>query len=362
MSGLRNRKTENWIYLSLWVITIGLYVLDMVCGRAEMSLPLFDVCMVTRALKTILPFVILFVINNNLLIPGLLLRNKVQWYFFAAGALVLVMCCFQYVGFKSFLNSIPAEMRGGPRHHRPEPLLPMPLLLDFTYSLLVIGANMAIALLFQRFDDKLEKESLRKANAENELAYLKAQINPHFYMNMLNNIHGMIEIDPAKAQAMVIDMSKLMRYMLYDSSRTRIPLANEISFLHNYLRIMRRRYPEDKVSITDSFPAADAVAGVEVPPLLTLVFVENAFKHGISYRSHSYVAVSMTLAGGELSFSCINSRHTGGDSVDDKGIGLRNIRQRLALLYGDAASMSIRETETDYIVNLTIPVTKTDSI
>lgn len=86
----------------------------MVCGRAEMFLPLFDVCVMTRALRTILPFVILFVINNNLLIPRLLLINRVQWYFFAAGALVVVMCCFQYVGFKSFMDSIPVEMRGGP--------------------------------------------------------------------------------------------------------------------------------------------------------------------------------------------------------------------------------------------------------
>lgn len=89
------------------------------------------------------------------------------------------------------------------------PLLPMPVMLDSTYGLLVVGANLAITLMFQRYYDRLEQESLKKANAENQLAYLKAQINPHFYLNMLNNIHGMIDIDPEKAQKMLIDMSRL---------------------------------------------------------------------------------------------------------------------------------------------------------
>ena len=98
-------------------------------------------------------------------------------------------------------------------------MLPLPLLLDFMYAIVVVGVNLAVALMFQRYYDKLERESLMKANAESQLANLKAQINPHFYMNMLNNIHGMIEIDPERAQSMVIDMSQLMRHMLYESSQ-----------------------------------------------------------------------------------------------------------------------------------------------
>lgn len=356
IDGKRDRKTENIIYITLWVITIGLYLLDIMRGRAEMSLPLFDTFMLTRTLKTLLPFLILFTVNNSLLIPRLLLRNKIKGYFLAAGVLILAMWAFQYAEFRAFINSIPNDMLPDDRHRHPQPLLPMPVLLDFTYSLLVIGANMAVALLFQRFEDKLEKESLMKANAENELAYLKAQINPHFYMNMLNNIHGMIELDPEEAQAMVIDMSRLMRYMLYDSSQTRIPLANEISFLQNYLRIMRRRYPESKVAVSETFPSLPSVAGIEVPPLLTLVFVENAFKHGISYIQPSHVNVSMEVTDGKLRFLCTNSRPDDGEATSGHGIGLRNIRQRLSLIYGEAATLSIVETETEYNVCLTIPV------
>ncbi|MDE6160691.1 MAG: sensor histidine kinase, partial [Muribaculaceae bacterium] len=241
-------------------------------------------------------------------------------------------------------------------HPHMRPLLPMPLFLDFTYALLVVGCNLAIALMFQRFDDKLERESLMKTNAESRLAYLKAQINPHFYMNMLNNIHGMIEIDQEKAQSMVLDMSRLMRYTLYDSSRPLIPLAEEVEFLQNYLRLMRQRYPADRLTITSQFPLPGDMHGISVPPLLSLVFIENAFKHGVSYRELSFVSVSVEVSGSRVRFSCMNSNHPqSGNHTEREGIGLRNVGQRLALLYGEKAKLDISPTDTTYTVNLSIP-------
>lgn len=361
MNRQRNRKTENIVYLSLWLIAIGVYFLDIMRGRAEQSGPLFEFHMLERAMKTLLPFLILFIVNNSVLIPYLLFRNKVKSFFLATGALVVAMWTYQYFEFMHFFNSIPEDMRPHPLDFHPGPLLPMPVLLDFSYVLLVLGANMAIALFFQRFEDKLERESLMKANIENELAYLKAQINPHFYMNMLNNIHGMIEIDPVKAQAMVIDMSRLMRYMLYDSSKTGIPLENEIDFLRNYLRIMRRRFPENRVTISSAFPSDEEVAGINIPPLLFLVFVENAFKHGISYRKKSYVDVSVEIRDNKLEFNCVNSRHTNEPGTKGNGIGLRNISQRLNLIYGSRALLAIHESETTYTVNLTIPLNEIEN-
>ena len=355
MESVRNRRTENIVYGALWLVAVAIYLFDAMRGRSEMGEPLMDWCAVKRMVHTFLPFFILFVVNNYLLIPKLLLRNRLKFYFLSVGVLLAVMWVYQYGTFMRFFNSLPFPDPPKPPLH-PRSVLPMPLLLDFTRSLFVIGANLAVALLFQRFEDKLERESLTKANAENELAYLKAQINPHFYMNMLNNIHGMIEIDPEKAQAMVIDMSQLMRYMLYYSSQPRIPLSNEMAFLQNYIRIMRRRFPENRVSIRTSFPTESEMAGIEVPPLLTLVFVENAFKHGISYRSPSYVDVSMSIKNGRSYFRCVNSRHKDTQGSDSPGIGLRNIRQRLELIYGEAAELNITENENEYLVELSIPL------
>lgn len=356
MKPIRKRTTETIIYTVVWIVVFGLCLLDVMHVRTDMSLSLLDWMSVWKIVCRLAPFFILFVINNNVLIPRLLLRNSLTRYFIATVLVLLLVGTFQYVEFMH-------RMSFKPLHAGPEPpfrpLIPLPLVLDFTYSVLVVGVNLAIALIFQRFDDKLERESLMKANAENQLAYLKAQINPHFYMNMLNNIHGMIDINPARAQSMLIDMSQLMRYMLYDSSRERITLAGEIAFLKNYLGLMRQRYPDQRVSITASYPDEVAARGIMLPPLLFLVFIENAFKHGISYRNPSFVAIAIEVTeGGTLHFSCMNSIHPAGvsDKADSTGIGLVNIRRRLGLIYGQDAVLEIDTSQSVFTVNLFIPI------
>lgn len=355
-----NRKIETLVYAGLWILVLGLYLLDLMRSREQMSQELLDIHMLARMATTMLPFLILFLINNCVLIPKFLLRNRLWGYFFTVAVVVSVLWAYQYFRFMYEMENAPVGAFPVP-HPFLRPLLPLPVLLDFIYALLVVGGNIAIALLFQRFDDRLEKECLMKANAENQLAYLKAQINPHFYMNMLNNIHGMIEIDPERAQGMVIDMSGLMRYMLYDSSETFIPMANEVAFVKNYLRLMRQRFPEDRVSITAEFPSTEAMMGISLPPLLFLVFIENAFKHGISYRDKSYVAVSLTVGDGMVTFGCLNSNHAGKGSCPEisEGIGLKNVCQRLELLYGSCAQLDIDNTAAYYKVNLAIPYHET---
>lgn len=361
MPKTRSRTTETTVYFVLWLIAISLYLLDIMRSRAQMSEPLLDISVMSAMTRTMTPFLLLFLINNNILIPRLLLKNKVLPYFLCTACVVIALWIYQYFDFMYMMEAMPKGMRPVPHPHI-RPLLPLPLFLDFTYALLVVGCNLAIALMFQRFDDKLERESLMKTNAENQLAYLKAQINPHFYMNMLNNIHGMIEIDPEKAQTMVIDMSQLMRYMLYESSKPMIPLSEEIAFLRNYLNLMRQRFPEKSVSITSCFPADSEIAGVSLPPLLFLVFIENAFKHGISYQTPSFIAINIEVSNDSIHFNCMNSNHSKSvDKIEHIGIGLKNVRQRLALIYGTNVSLGLIEKDSTYTVNLTIPANATEN-
>lgn len=244
----------------------------------------------------------------------------------------------------------------GPFDHPkpPKPFIPFPFILDLTYGLLVVGGNIAVALIFQRIDDRLEKESLMKTNAENQLSYLKAQINPHFYMNMLNNIHGMIEINAEKAQSMVLEMSHLMRYMLYDSSKFLIPLEQEIEFLKNYVELMKIRYDESKVNINYKLPAKSETRKIKIPPLLFLAFIENAFKHGISYQKGSFIFVNIEITSTTINFKCINSNMKSSESTKN-GVGLKNVRQRLNLLYENNYELDIEDVRGNFIVTLTIP-------
>lgn len=362
MPPTRNRRTENTIYASLWIIVTVLYILDMVNGMPQRFAALSWGQLTMRMVGVLLPFFLLFLVNNFLLIPRLLRRNRIGAYLVAAAGALAVLWLWQYIAF--ITDWLPHEIRVRPRippRGGVRPLLPMPLFLDFIYGLLVIGVNLAVSLLFQRFDDKLEHESLLKLNAENRLSYLKAQINPHFYMNMLNNIHGMIEIDPAKAQKMVIEMSQLMRYMLYESTRPLIPLTGEIKFLKNYTRLMRQRFPESKVAIETDFPDDHAANGKSLPPLLFLVFIENAFKHGVSYRADSYVRVAIRIEGKYLHFQCENSLHDYIEHDGLGGIGLENVGQRLSLLYGKEARLDISKSDLNkrYKVELKIPLHET---
>ncbi len=351
----RNRHYETLTYIGLWLLVIALYMLVTIRNRSMDSLTPVNEEIFVRMAMTLTPFVVLFAIHNWLLIPRLLFRNRLPAYFICTLIALALVWSYQYCHFMHEISTRPMRHPMPPMPHH---VLPLPLFLDFVFSLLIIGANLVIALLFQRFADRLERESLMKANAENQLSYLKAQINPHFYMNMLNNIHGLIEIDPDKAQDMVIDMSRLMRYMLYECSQPRISLSAEIEFLDNYLRLMRQRYPADKVAITSDFPDRLHTTGVMVPPLIFLVFIENAFKHGITYREESYVSVSIRVADGKVEFHCLNSNHPS-SAPHTPGIGLTNVEQRLNLIYGPGHSLETIASDTSYNVNLIIPVHET---
>ena len=186
---------------------------------------------------------------------------------------------------------------------------------------------------------------------QTELEYLKHQINPHFFMNTLNNIHALIDVDTEKAKESVIELSKIMRYILYDSSQPIISLQKEITLLNNYIALMRIRYTD---SIDISVNIADNLPDVQIPPLLFISFIENAFKHGISYQHPSFVHIMLETREKELSFYIVNSNFS--DTHNPSGIGLENVTKRLQLLYGDKYILETRAEENSFSVNLIIPI------
>lgn len=365
-----SRLNENIVYIVLWVIAFSILMVNNLHERAVNNETIFDGKLVMSAVLSLLPFFLLFCINNYLLIPRLLLRNRFAKYLVSSAACIVLFWTYQFVSYMLFgPDPLPLETVGDAglaaqtslSRPLPQPryvgeLLPMPLFFDFTYALLLVGSNIAIALVFQRFEDKIKEERRKKADTESRLMYLKAQINPHFYMNMLNNIHGMIEVDPAKAQDMVLDMSHLMRYMLYESSNAVIPLSAEVVFLKNYIGLMKLRFDSAKLSVSCDLPSDSEVSAMHIPPLLFLVFIENAFKHGVSYRRASFVDISVVVGDECLDFVCSNSIHPNTTDSSHSGIGLNNIRQRLDLLYGHRYRMEISELRDMYTVKLRIPL------
>ena len=195
-------------------------------------------------------------------------------------------------------------------------------------------------------------KELEAENTKQRLESLRYQINPHFLMNTLNNIHALVDIDPEKAKESIEEFSKMMRILLYEGEPPTIPLAKELDFIEHFISLMRHRYPEEAVRIETLFP--ENRSGVAVPPLVMASFVENAFKHGVSYSEDSFIRVKVELQDGKVVFHCSNSSHPA-DGDERHGIGLENIKKRLALLYGNVYTLSIDEDGGRYDVLLAVP-------
>ena len=238
-------------------------------------------------------------------------------------------------------------------HRQPSPgFMDMHDIVAVVILILMLGMNLGIKFFFKTRDDRKRLLALEKQNLEQQLEYLKYQINPHFFMNTLNNIHALVDIDPEKAQHTILELSKMMRFVLYEGNKQGVPLSREFDFIRNYLTLMKLRYT-DKVRIDVSLPSE--VPDLQIPPLMLITFIENAFKHGISYQHDSFIDICVTIGQRQLHFQCRNSR---ADSpVQEKGgVGLANVKQRLNLLYDNNYTLSIQDEADIYNVELTIPL------
>ena len=229
-----------------------------------------------------------------------------------------------------------------------------PEALELIIGVLLVAVDLGLTALYRSRKHEAELKELQAANVVRQLEALRYQINPHFFMNTLNNIQSLIHTDPDKATEAVSEFSKLMRIVLYEGDAPTIPLSRELNYLRHYLSLMRLRYPES-VQIEAHFPSDAGTA--TVPPLLMASFVENAFKHGISYEAPSFVRISLELTQRRILFSCTNSLHPA-RQTEEHGLGMENIRKRLDLLYGSDYALHIDEQPDSYRVLLDIPITQ----
>lgn len=340
----RTRKYECLVYAALWLLAFVLPFFNEFMRMADGSE--FSWANIYRWWTGLIPFIIVFGINNFILVPRYLLRQRAYMYLLLLLALVAFFILYQGVTYEfRFLGKSVYRFLG----------LPMPLVMNVALLLMLIAVNTAVIMAFKYVREKDTRKSLETIRLKDEIRLLKAQINPHFFMNMLNNIHAMIELDPLKAQDMTLELSKLMRYVLYEGSNATASLVNEISFIDSYVTLMRRRYPEGKVDIVLELPA-DPSPDVRIPPMIFITFVENAFKHGVSYKAKSRIFISMKETGdGRISFVCSNTMWMASAQCGHGGVGLDNVRRRLDYLYEENYQLEIKEENGTFDVSLTIP-------
>lgn len=406
---LRNQK-ENLIYLALWVVIFAAPVISSYVRASSDSGMTVSWQEILYVWRTYAVFLLIFIVHNYVLAPLLVYRHRRLMYFATTACLLAVFVVYNCVS-KPHLPKpygpppyaamqdnqrppLPADSMDGmdaaddivaaPDARQPMPMGPKPRLdgvkpgirpdgrpggrpplgppimhegdvVNVLFLILLLGVNLAVKLFFKSDADQQHLQSLERKSLEQQLAYLRYQINPHFFMNTLNNIHALIDIEPELAKTTIVDLSRLMRYVLYEGDNNNVPLSRDLEFLDNYIKLMKLRY-SDRVAIHVDKP--QQTPDVLIPPMLFITFVENAFKHGITYQQPSFIDISIQTNQQELSFSCCNSKPTEPAAAlqQEGGVGLANVRQRLDLIFGNTYSLEIDDLSDTYNVRLVIPI------
>ena len=208
------------------------------------------------------------------------------------------------------------------------------------------------------FQQAVQKD-LENKNLQSELSFLKSQINPHFLFNTLNSLYALTLKKSDKAPELVLQLSDMMRYMLYKSNEKEVPLEQEIQYIQNYLALERTRYGQQARIEFDY--VGEPASRYKIAPLLFITFLENSFKHGLSQSIQDGFVECLIYAEGDwIDFTIQNSKTQERDEhYFQGGIGLVNVRRRLELIYPNRYQLDISETEDTYIVNLRIKVFQT---
>ncbi len=340
---------ENALYMVIWICVF--LVPFMNAGLT--SEQVIDLREVILSWLKILPFFLIFLLNNWLLFRYLH-RKHLYWIYYLVSILLIVgiftmMELYEKsdIAFAVSLGTIGQSFEA--KHIA---LTVFPWWGNMIAAALMFWANNAICIFYRNMQKDEDTERLQRQNIQAEMYYLKHQINPHFLMNTLNNIHALVDIDAEAAKQAVIQLSDMMRYVVYDTGGNYISLREDIKFIENYIELMRIRYTDD-VNISFNYPK-QLKGRVDIPPLIFIVFVENAFKHGISYSSTSYIHIDIKCVDGYVIGRFENSVNEKNRRIKP-GIGLENVRKRLDLIYENKYDLRIDDMGNNYCVTLRIP-------
>ena len=383
-----NFRKEHIIYSAIWAMLYASPVINIYTRMAGNPRITFSWTEILHAWEYTSTWLVMFAIHNFLLLPLLLRKRKTGTYLCLSFLILLTGMFITYLNrpmhksqYKTRMEAewkadslayerVAAVRLGDGRYCSPQnpmrrkpldyqPIDPLPMLgpgelVAFFGGLLLMGMNLGVKLYFISQRDRERQKIIDQRNLEQQMEYLKYQVNPHFFMNTLNNIHALVDIDPERAKTTIVELSKMMRHILYEGSKKLIPLTREVEFLNLYVQLMRLRYTR-KVHINVDVPPQ--LPELKLPPLMLIIFVENAFKHGISYREESFIDIKLRVENKRLLFSCCNSKPTQVQRTNEKGgMGLQNVRQRLELLYDDDYTLDISDGEKTYEVKLDIPM------
>lgn len=281
---------------------------------------------------------IIFYGNALLLYPKLF--NRTYWFLYIISVIVLILFSF-WVKFYILDRWFPDDLQGARSH------ILFPSLLVF-----IVSTFYSIAVDRLRTEKlQQEKETLQLGM---ELRFLRSQISPHFLFNVLTSLVSLARKKSDHLEISLLMLSRLMRYMLYDAAK-KISLQQEVEYLESYIALQQLRFGRD-VKIISNIELLPEEKNYPIEPMLLIPFVENAFKHGTGYEDQPFIEINLSVREGVLVFQVKNKfdRETDTSKDESPGIGLSNVRSRLALLYPGRHNLVIQTDNNLFSIHLTL--------
>ena len=330
---------QRYFYAAYWVMVTLIFLYDRTYLIQKAGLPNFFICAIVRVSL----LMALAWLNIHWLIPRFLLHKKYTTYF----AFVLLLL-LSYLVLQSLYDFYLFGYVLGPgRNAR----LSSSLIYNFTHTSLYLLLTIALKFSMDWYEQKKTLQEIRLEKLQAEVNYLRSQINPHFLFNALNNLYALTLRKSDEAPAVVLKLSELMEYMLYESEETVIPLEKEIQYLNNYLELEKIRQ-DNKADIR--LTVTGDTQQCYLPPFLIFPLVENAFKHGVSKTAHNAFLFINISVGPTLMIDIENNKGNVPSTAQSGGIGLLNLKKRLELLFPGKHTLEISDGSDRFQVQLKI--------
>lgn len=337
-----SRRSVILLHVSFWVLFALVPELPMIFPDKKYPLYYYYYSASTQVLNILNFYAVYFLISIDFLNRRRILTNLLKVVgaisFFIGLRLVMMMVVYVYMAGMDYQEvSI--------RFYN--------IILETYYSISFTLMALLIKFMIDWFRTQKQKSELMARTKSSELALLRNQINPHFLFNTLNNLYSLVYKKSDEAPSMVMKLSEIMRYMLYDSNSDKVLLEKEIEYLGSFIELNELRMKEGRFV---SFTVEGDVQAKMIPPMLLVPFVENAFKHGRKNYKLPGITILLEVHGQRLDFDIRNYLPSGAPINKDKqgGIGLENVKRRLDIIYPEAYALDIQKNEEEYHVHLMI--------
>jgi two-component system, LytTR family, sensor kinase len=279
-----------------------------------------------------------FYFNSEFLIKKFIHKGLVTSYIFALLGLFFVYLFIQYIYKDYLVDKYPVRI------YDSRTLFPV---------LFILSMSTLYGFIIFMVKQSRTKQEEQAERLKSETSFLRSQISPHFIFNVLNSIVYLIRSKSKNAEQVTLELSELIRYMLYDSDNKHVTLEREVKYLQNYVELQKTRFGEDVDIILN---ISGNLSSKMIEPMLLIPFVENAFKHGVGYFKNPVIEINVSCENNDFVFSVKNKigLETNDQKDPNSGIGLKNVNRRIDLLYPNTNKLEIKQTDGFFEVNLTL--------